>query len=424
MMYIAPHYILASVLGCETERSEIINGSPKFKNTILPFNYQVFRMTHSLKTEVDPMVFKWLRESSGWSIEDTAKRLRTSVNVIGAVERGERKLTLRQLEELSKAYKRPLASFFLSEPLPEPPLPKDYRMLPEKKDIFDKKTIYTIRKARSLQKVGNELSENISYSTIPMVKRATLDDDPEKLAYEYRDMFNLSEEQQRKFKTPYEMFHHIRDKLEDMNVLVFQLSMPLEDARGFALTDRTPNIMVINTKDSMEARLFTLMHEFGHVLLGETVIDIPDATVKYSNNIERWCNIFSANFLLPRDLAVKLFKEYEGELTDTKTLGSLKYRYKVSKAMLLYNMFKLDFIIREEYEKTLDRYRPDEPEAKQKKQKGGIPQDRRCLSEVGNRFLSLVANNYDNDNITYSDALTYLSVKSRNFDKVLAKARK
>lgn len=102
-------------------------------------------MARSVKVEVSSGVFCWLRESSGWTAEEVAKRLKTSVEAIKAIERGERQPTLRQLKELSKAYRRPLASFFLSEPLPEPPLPEDYRMLPERKDVFDKKTLYAIR---------------------------------------------------------------------------------------------------------------------------------------------------------------------------------------------------------------------------------------------------------------------------------------
>ena len=121
-------------------------------------------MTRSLKVDVNPNVFKWLRESSGWSLEDIAKRLKTSIDVVDAIEKGERQPTLRQLKELSTAYKRPLASFLLSEPLKESPLPKDYRMLPDKRNIFDKKTIHVIRKARDLQEIGADLLININNS--------------------------------------------------------------------------------------------------------------------------------------------------------------------------------------------------------------------------------------------------------------------
>ena len=46
------------------------------------------------------------------------------------------------------------------------------------------------------------------------------------------------------------------------------------------------------------------------------------------------------------------------------------------------------------------------------------------LREIGNKFVSLIANNFDKEFITYGDALSYLSIKSKNFDRVLEKARK
>jgi Zn-dependent peptidase ImmA (M78 family) len=296
--------------------------------------------------------------------------------------------------------------------------------------VFDKKTIYTIRKARSLQEIGSELSFNIDYSIKPAVKRITIAERAENLAVMYREHLRLDEEVQRKFRTSYELFNYLRDGFEDMNILVFQFSMPVEDARGFALTDKTPNVIVVNSKDSIEARIFSLMHEFGHVLLGETVIDLPDISRRFRDEIELWCNEFASGFLMPKEIAIKIFKSEERVLTDTKTLNALSRRYKVSKAMLLYNMLKLDFITREEYEGTLGRYSPKEVEGKKEgeeaeKKKGGRPTaDVRCLSEVGNKFVSIVANNYDRDYITYTDALNYLSIKSKNFDKVLAQARK
>ncbi len=386
-------------------------------------------MAETIRVSIRPEVFRWLRTSAGWSVEDVSRRLRTSVEVVEAIEAGKRDPTLRQLKELSLAYKRPLALFLLSKPLPEPPKPKDFRMLPDKKNVFDKKTILALRKARELQRQSAELSENIKYSVTPKITKANIDDEPEQLARKYRELLELTEEKQRRFKDAYKLFNYLRDRLEDLNIMVFQFSMPVEDARGFALTDRVPNVIVINSKDSIEARLFTLMHEFGHILLGQTVIDIPDIQTIHSvtmDRVEHWCNVFSSHFLLPRELAMSIFKEEKRPLVDSRTLSSLKSRYKVSKAMLLYNMFKLNFITQTEYEEVLGRYRPQEPKAEEKKKKqgGGIPVDRKRLLEMGEKFISIVANNYDKDYITYTDALGYLSVKSKNFDKVIAQARK
>jgi len=57
-----------------------------------------------------------------------------------------------------------------------------------------------------------------------------------------REKFNLYVDAQKKFKTSSESFDHLRDIFEDLNILVFQLSMQVKDARGFALTDENPNV--------------------------------------------------------------------------------------------------------------------------------------------------------------------------------------
>ena len=88
-------------------------------------------------------------------------------------------------------------------------------------------------------------------------------------------------------------------------------------------------------------------------------------------------------------------------------------------------MLKLGYIQKKTYEATLQRYKPEiKKEIAKASKPVGIPSDKKRLSEVGNKFVSLVANNYDKENITYSDALNYLSIKSKNFDKILSKAKK
>jgi len=116
-------------------------------------------MPKSITVKVEPEVLKWLRESSGWKIEEVAKRVNTIAEAVVEFESGKKSPTLKQLKILSASFKRPLASFFLSKLKEEKPLPKDYRFLPNKKGIFDKKTILAIRKARRLQKISKKEME-------------------------------------------------------------------------------------------------------------------------------------------------------------------------------------------------------------------------------------------------------------------------
>jgi len=378
----------------------------------------------SLCVEIKPEVFRWLRESSGWTQEEIAKRIKTSIQNIQNIEMGDKKPTIRQLKELSIVFKRPVAAFFLDEPIQEKPKPKDFRMLPDKMNKFDKKTIYVLRKARRLQVLCKELSRNIDYDTKVKIKKVKLSENPKEIAKKYRSLLELTEEKQRRFKTSYELFNYLRDIFEDMNIFVFQYSMPVEDARGFVFVDESPYVIVVNSKDSIEARIFSLMHEFGHILLGESAIDLPDVTLKTRNSIEKWCNEFSSSFLLPGELAITIFELNIETITQKKSLTSLSNKYKVSKAMLLLKMLKLNYIKKEDYENILQIYKPKIETKKKAKAGGGIPSDKKRLSEVGNKFVSLVANNYDRENITYTDALNYLSIKSRKFDALLSKARK
>jgi len=262
-----------------------------------------------LYAEVEPSVISWAFNTSGWKKEELVKKLGISQELFDKWLSGKAKPTIKQLDVLSKYLKRPLAAFFLSEPPPEPPQPKDYRMLPDKKDKFDRKTLLAIRKARRLQEVSRELSENLDTNLAPKIKNYKLTEEPKKIAEIFRNEFGFNEEIQKKIKNSYNLFNLLRDSIEDRNIFVFQISMPLDDARGFSLIDGFPAIIIVNSRDSIEARVFTLMHEFGHIVLNEPGISMPEnlLSVKNIDKVEKWCNEFSSSFLFPEALAKSVF---------------------------------------------------------------------------------------------------------------------
>jgi len=379
----------------------------------------------SLDVEVEPTVLQWAIGTSGWTYPEIIKKLKINPSTFQHWLTGETHPSLRQLEELSKTVKRPLAAFFLSQPPKEPPLPKDYRQLPEKEGKFDKKTILAIRRARRLQNISKELAENINIPLQSVISYVKQSDDPKKLAERYRKDFGLTEEIQKKMKTPYELFSFLREALEKRNVLVFQIPMLLEDARGFTLVDISPEVVVANSKDQIEARVFTLLHELGHVLLHESGVSMPERTlfIQRAAPVEKWCNEFASAFLLPESIANVDFTENKDTLIDTLTLSKLSRRYKVSKSMLLYKMFKLRCISQKEYDTVLNRYQPEIAKGKSTCF-AAVSADKRCIQEKGEKFVSLVASNLEQGLITYSDALDFLSLKSNNLEKVLRRVKK
>lgn len=87
-------------------------------------------MSVAIPAEVNPTLPVWAREESGYSPEVVAKRLGVKPERLEAWERGERKPTVHQTQELAKYYHRPFGVFFLPQPPSVPPLAAEYRRLP------------------------------------------------------------------------------------------------------------------------------------------------------------------------------------------------------------------------------------------------------------------------------------------------------
>jgi len=198
--------------------------------------------------------------------------------------------------------------------------------------------------------------------------------------------------------------------------------MPTEDARGFALIDEMPATIVISSSDLIEARIFTLMHEFGHILINQSGIDMGGQIFGDRKEIavEKWCNEFASEFLLPKETFLRALGEVPRGRYDEDRIRSISKQYKVSKLMLMTKMLKLNILDKRSYTQIRE-----ELEAKGigKRDKGfAVPSETRCLNEKGERFISLIRDNIQNGEIGYYDAVDLLSVKVKIVDKVLGKA--
>ena len=60
-------------------------------------------MTKSFTVDVVPQVLSWLRISAGLRIEEVAKKLGTSVEIVKDIESGERNPTMRQMGSSSSS---------------------------------------------------------------------------------------------------------------------------------------------------------------------------------------------------------------------------------------------------------------------------------------------------------------------------------
>jgi len=371
-----------------------------------------------LELSVSSSVLKWARATVGKSIEDVARRLNLNTSEIKEWESGGKKLTLTQLKQLAIFYKRPLAALFLQSPPVESPLPTDFRTLPETvKKAFSEITLLALRRARRLQSLTAELLSNLGQNISLEVEKANLSDSPEELAKRTRKTFGITIEDQFEWSNELMALNGWKIAIEQRSVLVFELRFPIEEGRALSITDGPIPVIVLNSEDAVNGRIFSLFHEYAHLLLGQG--GICDFTEE-NKRIELFCNYFAGELLVPSSflLSHPLIKNQLKKVAwSDKDIQKLARSFKVSREVILRRLLILGIATERYYQKKRKEWELQLHD--RKKVSGGrrIPA-RQCIRQNGIPFTSLVLESANKEKITYRDVSDYLSISLKHLPKV------
>ena len=160
--------------------------------------------------------------------------------------------------------------------------------------------------------------------------------------------------------TPVRVFDIWRGWLESENIAVLKIKMPVEDARGFSLTDGEPYVIVVNSADADRARLFTLFHEYAHILLNMPVVcNQGDGDLDEYAEIEHWCNHFAGAFLAP-SVEIEKNPDIQQALKSgnyIRAAGSIRQRFLISKEAGLMRLLTLKKISSSQFIQGRDQLR-------------------------------------------------------------------
>lgn len=329
-------------------------------------------------------------------------------------ESGEKFPTWIQLRNVSKKYKVPTAFFFMKNPPEYNLIPTlvNYRKLNADR-IYENNSPYLIDNiytSENRREIFIELSEDMD-KTIPTFERFEGEINKYNLSSFIREKLDVSLDTQKKWlkkdnrkdKDHYNFLNNWKEVItEKMGVLIFETyDVDIEEMRGLCIYHDIVPIILLNGKDSVNGRIFSLFHELTHLLLGESAICGDDL----ERDIEVFCNAVSGEFLVPaKDLTKNLYNMSFDEL-----LKDLSNLYGVSEHVILRRLLDLNKITKENHDLKTD-YDDFIPSSNKSKGNRGNYY-RNMIKYNGRPFYSLVLSAYELGIINGSDFSKFTGLK-------------
>jgi Zn-dependent peptidase ImmA (M78 family)/transcriptional regulator with XRE-family HTH domain len=295
----------------------------------------------------NPEVFRWARESAGLELEVAARAIGIVPTSLIAIEKGEKEPSRTRLSKMAKVYHRSLLTFYLPMPPRKGDRGEDFRTVVGNRTVeADADVDALVRDLRARQSlVRTVLEDDQDVQPLGFVGSASMNDGVPALVGSIERMLGITRAQYRAQKDVESAFTLLRQHVEDAGIFVLLIgnlgshhsAIAVEAFRGFAVADPIAPFIVINDADARAAWSFTLLHELAHLWLGATGVSGGGAQ---EMAIERFCNDVAGEFLLPRSDVQAINVAGLERDSQIAVVTDLANRWRVSRQMVAYGLFK------------------------------------------------------------------------------------
>jgi Zn-dependent peptidase ImmA (M78 family)/DNA-binding XRE family transcriptional regulator len=379
---------------------------------------------------VNHEVLEWARKESGYAPEPVAKRLNVKPEHVLAWEKGEKKPTVRQAQELAKFYHRPFGVFFLPQPPALSPLAAEYRHLPGvKPGIESPEFRLAVRVMLQRREVALDLSEELGLPVAEFSLVANLSEKPADVGARLRAALGITSDEQLSWTSDWLAWRSWRQAVENLSVLVFQFpKVSLEQARGVSLFDFPLPVIGINSKETVPAaRCFTLIHELTHIALALGKEERAALGETRDNSawleVERFAEETASSALIPEDMLSVFLRKMNvaPDKWDIKLMRSLAGKFSVTPLAMATRLRSAGQLSWDDYTQWKNAwydYLGTLPH-----RKGFATPIDKTMGRSGRPFVQLVLEAMDANRITAVQASRYLDLKFDHFDKLRREIR-
>lgn len=365
---------------------------------------------------VEPNMLTWAIERAGFTVEEMLAKK----PMVGKWLAGEREPTFKQLQDFAKRVYLPFGYLFLPEPPTEKLTIPYFRTEQGLVDSVSINVFDTIRLLKRRQDwLVDYLREN-EFARLSFVGSHTERSEPEVILHDLRTVLGLATDWAAPLRNWEEALLMLSKAIEATGVVVVYNSVvgnnnhrriEVSECRGFVLVDPYAPFIFINSRDAKAAQMFTLIHEFVHILLGQSAGSDLAGLQPAPAELERLCDYVAAEFLVP---AALLKKQWETE----RKFGQLARIFKVSQIVIARRALDLGLVDREQffafYRQRQAAYRNRK---EQEEESGGhyFYTTRKRLSAL---FAGHVNDALNSGQLLHSEAYRLTGLSGNNFERL------
>jgi Zn-dependent peptidase ImmA (M78 family) len=352
---------------------------------------------------VSPIVVDWMINQV-----ESREALVDPLRILKEWRDGVRVPTFNEIHKVAKKTHIPLGYFFLERP------PK------EKLELLEYRTIISSR----YEKPSRELLDTITdmeqivdwtrsylqaenFEPNPIVGKLRGQTDKQTIANFIRDVLGLSLNWFKETETP---FSYIREKISQAGAIVMMngvvrsnthRALDINEFRAFAIIDQYAPLIFINATDSHSGRIFSLLHEFVHICLGNNNL----FNDRYgSAKTETLCNAVTTEILVPTTIFDTEWERFSSHFSSTdKVLDKIASYFKCGRVVIARRALDSGRINQAKYNEIVQKAIKDFSQLKKEKKERG-DYYRTKGSRIDSRFLSFVADSVSQGKTLYSEA--------------------
>ena len=355
------------------------------------------------------------------------------VDYLNSWAKGEKKPTFNQVEKVSKATGIPLGYFFLEHPPKEDLSFVEYRTLDSVQlDNPSRNLIDVMHDMDLVQQWMHDYLVSEGASKVEYIGIFQKDTPYAVLAQKARDLLGLPIEWYAYSKTAEDSFNTIRKSISDAGTVVMMSGivgnnthrpLSIDEFRAFTIIDEYSPLIFINSNDSTNGKLFSLLHEFSHICIGENSL----FNDRYNDGqrvrkAETLCNAVAAEILVPQEIFVREWKKNIQENEQERVISILAHIFKCGTTVIARKAYDNGFIKYELYQKVarlaVQLYNDRRRRLKEQGEGGG-DYYRTAASRIDRRFFRLLVSSVHEGKTLYSDAFRLTNTNRSTFTNLV-----